>query len=83
MTGFIPQIASHGYGGCDVSHFLKTAPAEHIARYRRDCIGRGPFIIWDPNDDADGFMVAAMTIAELNKVFLDHFDGFLAEQTNL
>lgn len=78
MTQALPQIAQYGYQLCAVATFLETAPAEHIRRFRRDCIGRGPFIIWDPIDDEDGFMMAAMSVAELNAAFLAHFEGFLS-----
>jgi len=72
-THAIPQIESNGYELVSVPQFLERASAKHIERYRRDCIGQGRFIIWDPNDDPDGFMVCAMTVAELNSEFLDHF----------
>lgn len=73
MTGPVPQIAEHGYQLCAVATFLEIAPKEHIARYRRDMIGQGPFIIWDPEDDADGFMMCDLTVARLNAGFLEHF----------
>jgi hypothetical protein len=78
----LPQIENNGYALVSVATFLAQAPTEHVLRYQRDCRGNGSFIIWDPNDDADGFMVCGHSIAQLNAEFLNHFDGFLAEQTN-
>jgi len=71
----VPEIAKNGYELCSVSQFLERAPAAHVKRYQT--INKGPFIIWDPNDDEDGFMLAGATIAELNAGFLEHFEGFL------
>jgi hypothetical protein len=73
----LPQIAEHNYQLCAVATFLEIAPPEHIKRYRRDCIGKGSFIIWDPEGDADGFMVCGRSTAELNQAFLDHFAGYI------
>lgn len=75
MTDAIPQIAKHNYRLCAVATFLEEAPQEIVARYRRDCIGRGPFIIWDPASDADGFMLCANSIAQLNAGFIEFFTG--------
>lgn len=78
MTTAHPAIEQNGYKLCSISQFLERAPEAHIARYRRDCIGKGSFIIWDPNDDEDGFMVCCNTVAELNREFLNHFEGYLS-----
>ena len=72
-----PSISHNGYELCSVSEFLSRAPEEYIARYLRDCAGNGEFIIWDPNDDADGFMLCLPSVAELNAEFLSYFEGFL------
>lgn len=68
-----PSIKENGYELCSVSAFLKKAPKEHVERFRRDCTGKGPLIIWDPESDADGFMVCGDTIARLNEVFCSYF----------
>lgn len=73
--GELAQISEHGYELCAVSQFLEKAPAEHVQRYRRDCAGGGQFLIWDPNDDEQGFMVACPTVAAANQAFVDQFCG--------
>lgn len=73
-----PAIERNGYRLDAVATFLRDAPPEHVARYGRDCRGKGRFIIWDPNDDASGYMVCAHTVAELNAEFHAHFGEFLA-----
>jgi hypothetical protein len=78
MSTKLPQIGQNGYELCAVETFLENAPDAHIKRYRRDCIGNGGFIIWDPNDDENGYMVCGRSVAELNAAFLEHFDGFLS-----
>lgn len=67
-----PAIAQQKYELCAVSAFLKKAPKGHVSRFRRDCMGRGPLIIWDPESDADGLMICGETIAQLNAEFLAH-----------
>lgn len=73
-----PAIERNGYRLDAVAKFLREAPPEHVARYGRDCRGRGRFIIWDPNDDADGYMVCGPTIAGLNAEFIAHFGDDLS-----
>lgn len=80
MTSIItPEIANNGYELCTVRQFLGRASDEHVARYRRNCIGKGDFVIWDPNGGADSYMLCLPTIAQLNREFLEHFAGYLAE----
>ena len=62
---------------CLLPRFMERASAEHIARFKRDCEGHGHIVIWDPNDDADGFMIAGRSIEELNQEFRSHFAGYL------
>lgn len=71
----LPQIAQHGYKLQCVEDFLTEATPEIVARYRRDCIGNGGFIIWDPESDDQGFMLCGRSTAELNKGFMDFFAG--------
>lgn len=66
-------IADHGYRISPVQEFLATAPKGHVDRYLKTCAGNGDFVLWDPHDDADGFMVCAETVAELNAEFIEHF----------
>lgn len=73
-----PAIERNGYRLDAVAGFLRDASPEHVARYGRDCRGKGQFIIWDPNDDADGFMLCLPTVAALNAEFLQHFAGDLS-----
>ncbi|RWB08813.1 MAG: hypothetical protein EOQ39_18635 [Mesorhizobium sp.] len=38
----------------------------------------GIFVLWDPNDDEDGYLIAGDSSVELEKEFTTHFEGFLS-----
>lgn len=73
----LPQIRDHNYSLCTVGKFLTVAPEEHRLRYSRDCCLSDPLIIWDPHDNADGFMVTGRTVAELNEAFREYFADWI------
>jgi hypothetical protein len=73
QTAPTPAIAKGGYRLTTVQHFLTVAPDALIERYRRDCAGHGDFIIWDALDDADGLMICAESVEQLNREFLEYF----------
>ena len=54
-------IKTHGYELVRRADFFARAPAEHIERFKRDCDGNGEWVLWDPNDDEQGFMICAPT----------------------
>ncbi|ESY35734.1 hypothetical protein NKK48_30335 [Mesorhizobium sp. C386A] len=38
----------------------------------------GIFVLWDPNDDDDGYLIVGDSSIELEKEFTTHFEGFLS-----
>jgi len=81
MSYAIPEIALNNYRLGATCQFIAEASPEAVARYYRDLIGKGGFMIWDPENDADGFMICLPTVAQLNAAFLDHFGDDIARQT--
>ncbi|WP_027234275.1 hypothetical protein [Leisingera caerulea] len=74
-AGPAPEIARYGYQLDNIATFLDRASETTISAYRQNCVGNGDgeFIIWDPLDGNQGFMVCGPEIADLNREFLSTF----------
>ncbi|RWR30452.1 hypothetical protein D2T29_12330 [Sinirhodobacter populi] len=71
-----PHIAAYGFTVQRVSEFMAEAPEHVLGRFNANCARFGSFVLWDRNDDEDGFMLCLPTIAELNAEFLFKAAGF-------
>jgi hypothetical protein len=70
MTNY--NVREMGYDICSVDDFKSKAPAAHLERFMKCCEGFGSFVIWDPNDDYEGFMMCLPSIEEVEKEFQYH-----------
>lgn len=73
------MIRDYGYVSCTKTTFLEQAPSALVARADDLAVQRGGYswVIWDPNDDADGFLLVGDSPGALCLQWFLHFEGWL------
>lgn len=68
------QPEDYGYTVCSVDQFLRQAPQEYIARFNQDFTEfPGDWILWDPIDKPEGFMLRGESHEKLRADFFESF----------
>ena len=74
MVNNILRAERNGYAFCAYSDFLREAPEALAARARDLALGHGgaSCVLWDPNDDEDGFLLVGQYWTVLADAWAEH-----------
>lgn len=72
------DLEALGYELVRVEDFMDRAPSNLVNRFREDCEGNGDWVLYDPFDNEDGFMVCGESEQEL----LDEFNAHHGQQVD-
>ena len=64
----------YGFRIDDAETFIREAPHYLIERCARDAGRINLFVLWDPNDGEDGFLLTSDNAQELVASWQDHFE---------